>query len=99
MLRSTWIALSSVRWSRGSRPLIGPSPFAEAVPSFEPASAWLPIAAAAAITVSAPAVNSRRFDKIFNVSPFIRHLVQAGWLCGCQAGKLGSAAESQLTRA
>src|ERR1700751_5431730 len=64
LLRSTWIALSSVRWSRGSSPASWPSPLAAPGASLPPAKAWLTITAANAANTSV-AASSQRLDKSF----------------------------------
>src|SRR4029077_3966298 len=64
LLRSTWIALSVVSWSRGSSPVSWPSPLAEPGVSLPPAKAWLTITAANAANTSV-AASSQRLDKSF----------------------------------
>src|SRR5262249_24221710 len=71
LLRSTWIALSSVRWSRGSSPVRGPSPFAAPGASLAPPSAWLAataarIASASAAIAAALDLPMRRFMRLLS---------------------------------
>src|SRR5215217_2897692 len=66
--RSTWIALSSVRWSRGRSPLVRPSDERwTRLAVLDPADAWVPIeTAATAISVRAGA-STRHFENTFIV--------------------------------
>src|SRR6266542_4028256 len=69
LVRSTWIALSSVSWSRGSSPLSCPSPLAAPGGSVELPSARVVVTAEAATTNVAASSNHRR-EKIFIGFPF-----------------------------
>src|ERR1700738_4692420 len=69
-LRSTWIAFSRVRWSRGKRPLVRPRALAWADAAVEPARPTVAIAKVA--TAGTAAVSHHRWDGIFIVPPFLR---------------------------
>src|SRR5215217_2123792 len=74
--RSTRIALSSVKWSRGSSPLVRPSDERWArLADLGPADAWVPIDIAATATSAKRGASTRHFDNAFIGGSFL----EQGW--------------------